>query len=137
GPARRPAGGARELRLRAEGRSRGGSPVRVPEAARRDRGQAGGAPAPRSAPARAAQGGLQRRVPRPLRAGGALLLPLHVADPAVSGPRRPPPALAAARAGPTRSRARLRGGQPAIPRDRRRLVAAGAPRGAGGARKPP
>ena len=62
-----------------------------------DRGQARGAAAPRPAPARAAQGRLQRGVPRPLRARGAVLLPLHVADPPLSGPDRPPAALAAAR----------------------------------------
>ena len=52
-----------------------------------DRGQARGAAAPRPAAARAAQGRLQRGVPRPLRAGRAVLLPLHLAHPPLSGPR--------------------------------------------------
>ncbi len=92
-----PGGRARspsELRVRPEGRPRGGSLLGVPESSEGDRGKARGAAPVGPAPARAAQGCLQPGVPRALRARGALLLPLHVADPAVPGPDRPPPALA-------------------------------------------
>ena len=41
-----------------------------------------------------AAGLLRPRVPRALRARLAVLLPLHLADPALSGPGRPPPAQA-------------------------------------------
>ena len=47
-----------------------------------------------------------RGVPRALRARGALLLSLHLADPAIPGPDRAPPALPASgrRGGPSRRR---------------------------------
>ena len=59
-------------------------------AARRSQGQPGGAVRLLGGPAHDAAGGLQPGVPGPLRPGLALLLPLHLADPALSGPGRAP-----------------------------------------------
>ncbi len=127
-----------ELRLRAQGRPGGGPARGLPEGPERDRGQARGAAAARPAAARAAQGALLRGVPRPLRARGAVLLPLHLADPALSGPDRPPAALAAPRGRPARRRQGLRSRQPAararsppFSSERERRAEAG------GAREPP
>ena len=136
GPSRRPPRGPRELRLRAQGRPRGGAALRVPEAAVPDRRQAGGEAARRPAPARAAQGRLQRGVPRPLRARRAVLLPLHVADPPLSGPDRAPAAHPPARPRTTGRGEGLRGDAGPLEGDRGVLVATRAPGGTGGAGEP-
>ena len=69
----------------------------LPEAGQGDRGHAGRARHRHADAADDAEGALRRRQPRALRPGGEELLPLHLADPPLSRPRR---ASLAARAAP-------------------------------------
>ena len=70
---------------------RAGDGLTTPSSGARPRG------VPRARPALAEAGALRPGESRPLRPREPCLLPLHLADPALSGPRRPPGAAAGAR----------------------------------------